>query len=268
MNDKAKFIIYSICTLLNLAVWLGVVIKSFFFLYKTFLYLTFISFTLSTFYLMIMFIVEAEKFWHRRNESRIERIQKRRYYVTLRDRLFKIVFTLSLTVCFCYWLLLLGGDTIMMWQSRAFDIAITVYVHCLIGLMILFELFLTDRNHYDEHFYKDWLILSAVYIVYTVVLTTVCKVTSVKIYKFLELEMKQIIVLNIIMYILCFNIYMLYFKIMNIKINRRKNSIQNFENDLLPPNYTNVDESPLYIKSTGTDFGNAQPLNIIISPEN
>ena len=100
-----RLIIYTIASLLNLALWLGIVITTIDHIYVTFLFLTVLSFTLSTFYLAYICIMEILLHIHRHNQSRCESLREYRAYKVIRERIFKFVFTASVTVCISYWLL-------------------------------------------------------------------------------------------------------------------------------------------------------------------
>ena len=115
-----KLIAYSIFSLLNLMIFMMIIIKNIETLYISFMFLTIISFTCSTFYLFIVWVYEIKLHLNRHNSDRMEEIMSCRFYKILRERFFKYVFQMSLTVCIGYWFLCMAGDDIMTLQGVRF----------------------------------------------------------------------------------------------------------------------------------------------------
>lgn len=210
-----KLILYGIASLCNISLWIFTVVKTFKTLYRTALFLTFINFTASSFYLLAMFIYELRIYLARASSKKKQTIQHDHVYLFIRDRLFKLVFTLNLTVCIGYWALLLGGQHIMPFSWDVMTMVRSIWVHLLIGIMIVVELLYTDRTHYEEHFIKDYIICTVFMFTYCFVLTIVTRLTEIKVYPFLNLELTNVIGIYLVLFMISFNVYQLFHYIMS-----------------------------------------------------
>lgn len=232
-----KLILYSIISLLNLTVLFFVIIFTFSHLYKTFLYLTILSFTLSTFYLTTMWIYEIRLHLNKNNPDHQTKIKECRYYRTMRERVFKFVFTIEVTVCVGYWWLCLGGESIMVVSH---PIYFNLYVHFFIGLQLVLELLLTERNHHPQFFLWDYLLAAAIICVYSVFLTFVAKsFKNMTVYPFLKLALTQILAVNLVLFLISFNVYQFLIFILDRK-NKNKEAIQDNQVSFIHSKQSNI----------------------------
>ncbi len=137
----------------------------------------------------------------------------------MRDRIFKYVFSVSLTVCIGYWGLCLGGKLIM---SVDINIFLNLYVHLLIGVQMIFELLFTERKYLPNLFLYDYLINFIIITIYSFLLLYIAKTYELYIYPFLKLDVNQIIGIYIVLFLISFNSYQLYHLILEKKENNIK----------------------------------------------
>jgi hypothetical protein len=212
-----RLIFYSIASLINLSIWLVIIIGNIKKIYITFLYLTIISYTSATFYLFTIWIFELRLFLNRNNLEKLKGIKESRCYIHLRERMFKFVFTASATVCTSYWVLVLGGESVMIAETRFPNILMNIHVHLLIGIQVVLELILNERKHFPDLFLVEYIILISGVIVYSSFITFVSKYFELAIYPFLTLPIPQVIAINIFLCIVSFNVYQLYHYILHKK---------------------------------------------------
>ena len=227
-----KMLIYLIISIIDLFVWLGIIIYTFDQLYQTFLFMTTISYTLSTFYLLTMSFYELYLYLHKNNEVRHKKIKESKIYSFLRDRLFVFIFTAEVTVCTTYWVLRMGGRSIIDIETSP-PLPINLHIHFFIGFQILLEHLLTDRKHYKQDFIKESMLFYAFSLIYSIFLTVVVRTYDLNIYPFLKLEYSQILAINIVELMAQFNVYQLYHYIMDSKNSKKNNSIYEENNKLI-----------------------------------
>ena len=99
-SNMKKLILYSIACLLNISTIILILIQNYDKIYKTVLFLTFINFCSNTFYFSYMWQHELRLFLNRNNSDNLKAINSGRFYVILRDRIFKFIFSMCMSVCF------------------------------------------------------------------------------------------------------------------------------------------------------------------------
>lgn len=201
-----KLIIYLLANLINFGIWFEILISTTKKIYEVFLFLTILSFTFSIFYLLIMLIYEIRLHLNKHDPDKYKSVADCKFYNLVRDRIFKFVFMMNLTVCTGYWSLLLGGDSVM---SFNFHIFLNVYLHFIIGVQIVLELLLTERRFKKDLFIYDYVIGLLIFTFYSFFLIYIAKIHEMFIYPFLRLEVSQIIGVNLILILISFNVYQL-----------------------------------------------------------
>jgi hypothetical protein len=199
-----KLIFYFILALSNFALWFFMVATTIQTLYQTFLFLTFISFTCSTFYMIIATIYEIQFHRCKHNQEHLHSLNQNKFYKLVFERLFKYIFTLSMTVCIGYWTLCLGGEQIMIIVN---PISINIYLHLFIGVQLVIDAILTKRNHHAHLFVFDFIIFTILIAVYGIILILSAKQWNLTIYPFLNLEITQIILILFYLCLISFNSY-------------------------------------------------------------
>jgi hypothetical protein len=212
-----RLIIYSVANILNFTLWLGILFASTKKLHIVFLYLTILSYTFSIIYLFIMWIYEIRLHLNKHNTIKHQMIKECKFYNTMRERVFKYAFLINLTVCIGYWGLCLGGENIMKTNINTF---VNIYVHGLIGVQMLIELLMTDRKHLPHLFLKDYFISATIIAVYSVLLVAVAKTYDIYIYPFLRLEVTQITAINLVLFLISFNVYQFFHYVLEKKESR------------------------------------------------
>jgi hypothetical protein len=202
-----KLFVYSLLNLLNLVVWFLILFFSGRKIYITFMYLTILSYTLSMSYLIIILIYEARLHYHRHDSLKQEQIHQSRFFKFLKERIFKLVFQTSLTVCTGYWILCMGGENVMMLGS---PIIMNLYVHLFIGLQVLVDLLWTHRDHLPEVYVFDFVLSMIGITIYHILLVYVAKTNDLYIYPFLKLEIVQILAIHILLCLISFNVYQFF----------------------------------------------------------
>jgi hypothetical protein len=202
-----KLITYTIIALLNLGLWLYVLINSIPIIHLTFLFLTFQNFTLNTFYFTIMCIYEILS-------HKSKNMKTHKFYLFIKNRLFKFVFLMSCSVSAIYWLLYLGGETLMRQEDNIVVFMTSVYLHFIVTVYVFVDIFLTERKYNHAHFYADFIISSAYMCIYVGLNIILAKTTDIVVYNYLSLPMRMVIFITIITSIIGVNVYLLYHKLM------------------------------------------------------
>jgi len=201
-----KLLLYVVLSLINIALFLNSLIVWGSRFYMDFLYLTILSFTSSMVYLAINAVYEILFYVKRNEEWRVQQLKEGAFYNFIRDRFFKYVFTCECTICIAYWMLCMGGETIMV-LPKGLNLAVTIYLHFLIGLQIFLESILTQRSHLKDLFYFDYVFLLVAIILYSIFLTAMNKLYDLGTYPFLKLNYGPIIAINMGMFLISFNVY-------------------------------------------------------------
>jgi hypothetical protein len=179
-----------------------------------FLYLTIINFVICTFYFCNRFIYEylIYSFTNKNQEIQLEKIKNNKFFYFNNNILSKFSFSLCITVCQIYWLLLLGGKNLMLFPTNNFFIIfLGVYLHLIIGFSMVTDMYLLDIILYKEKYNRDFYILCIFQISYSIFLTTLAKINEkFAIYPFLKLDYLQLIAIYIIVLFSLRNSYDLY----------------------------------------------------------
>lgn len=177
MIFNLRLLVLCIFNLINTGIIIGFIINNvcnrswFYFL----LYLTNINLLLCTIYLYLVIIYEI-----------LDKTNNK-YYLFVIRRLGKLVFTLCWSVVFSYWMYTLMGDDVLPWPDNSLFILFTVYIHFIIGIIIVFEFFTCKTRHYVKGlFYKDLFILSIFVAIYFIILSTIGYKIKISGYNFLN----------------------------------------------------------------------------------
>jgi hypothetical protein len=200
---------YGIMSLLNSALLITVLLAQVTKIYETLLYLTVQNLIAVTFYFWVIFIHELRVFLFGEHRVELDWL-----YYFIRERFFKFVFVLCLSVCGIYWTLYLGGDELMRTNSDAVFWTLTIYAHGIVGVYVVFELWLVDRRYDASYFYKDMIVYGVFMIAYGLTLAILAKNTEIVIYNFLLLSYRMIAFINICIWFIAFDIYLLYHYVM------------------------------------------------------
>jgi len=226
-----KFLIYTIFTLFNISI----ILLNFNRIFKKFLHLTIISFLFSTFYFTLIWFFELFVIIYRNDYNRRQQILVNKFYKWMKERIFIFAFTTSLTVCLGYWILCLGGESIMIYNHNILN----YYLHILVGLQMIIELILIENNFkHKNHFGMGIFIVCTAIMIYTIMIIFVAKKYNFTIYPFLNLEIKMIVGIFIGIASLSLNVYLvIYFVIEkkneNFKLQLKENRININGNQIL-----------------------------------
>jgi hypothetical protein len=223
-----KLLVYMLLNLLNFFVWISVLFFSGRKIYITFMYLTMLSFTLSISYLLIVLIFEVRLHYHRNDSLKQVQIHQSKFFKFLKERIFKLVFQTSLTVCTGYWILCMGGENVMTLGS---PMVLNLYVHFFIGLQLIVDLLWTQRDYLPEVYVFDFILSMIGITIYHILLVFVAKTYDLYIYPFLKLEIVQIIAIHLLLCLISFNIYQLFHYV--VEKNHKKNLDENVTVGLL-----------------------------------
>lgn len=206
-----KLIYYSIANILNIGVFSTLIFFSIkaSTLDRLFLYMTILSFTCSTIYLILKQV----------------QIIKLTTYEFIENRLFKCLYSLSMMVCFGFWFLTLGGDSIMPYESRddATFLYVNIYLHGIIGLFMFIDLIIHERKVHEGHYYVDLIILIIITGCYSVFITMLSYNHDITVYPFIKnVELKTTIGLFSVVALILFNAYQSYYFIVRRKVNYSK----------------------------------------------
>jgi len=186
-----------------------------------------VNFTIATLYLTLKFILELRLHWVKDQESALSDIKKSTFFKLISYKLSKLSFTLCMSVCICYWLLCIGGEALMTFPKDNFFIGfLGVYLHFIIGIIIFWEAFHSHFDFSEDRFMKDFLIFLFFDIVYSVILVSLAKsYEKCRIYPFLSLELNAIILLNIVLIIIFFNVYQMFYFLHQNKNNKNNSKV-------------------------------------------
>jgi hypothetical protein len=247
MSLKSIFFL-GIISLINISLWFYIIISNQSVL--IFLYLTILSFTISTFYLTSRFIYEILTFINKEkdivkfcqiknsvndiyieNNIKLQAIKNNFFFNFINNKLSKFTFSVCITVCKVYWLLVLGGDKLMIFPINDLFLSIMgVYLHFCIGIFILIDMFIIEVKPKKEEFNRDLNIFSLFLIIYSIILVSLAKnFDSCVIYPFLALDYFKILAIKIVIYLNFRNSYQLYYFIH--KLNNPKIKIKSKHKD-------------------------------------
>lgn len=194
---------------------------------KYFLYLTNQNFIWCTVYLFIITLYEIRN----KTDSKI--------YIFIHQRIGKCLFAICLTVVFSFWTYVLMGENVMNFPKTATDIIISIYLHFVIGVIMGYELLSSQDEHYVKGvFHKDFLVLLLINIVYSSIMISLSKKYDLKIYKFIQYEVMNIIgymIVSTLNLIISYLIYYSYVRRYRIGVLIKEGEVDNksFNHELI-----------------------------------
>lgn len=202
----SRIFYYSVTNIINISVWLTLFITCLNHgkLHTLFLYMTILSFTCSTVYLIM---------------KQIQLVKNISIHI-LEHRLFKFFYTMSMTVCFGFWLLTLGGEQIMpvTLNNSTKMLFINIYVHGFIGLFMFIDLIIYERKLNEDHYYVDLMILLVISIGYSALITMLTYNHDIIIYPFIKnVSLSASIGIFSVITLIMFNAYQSYHYILRRK---------------------------------------------------
>jgi len=248
----SKIIFLGFVGLFNLILWPIVMLNDKDQILLNFLYLTLLNFTLCTIYFIFRFIFEIKIFFNtgKNNDISIEIVKNNCIFKFINTHFSKFVFSICITVCQVYWLLILGGEKLMIFpQENFFMKFLGVYLHLIIGIFMYIDMHFIEITLNKKHYYRDFFIFNSIQISYSILLTFLAKnFKSCLIYPFLELDFSQIFSINIVIMFAYKNSYQFYHHIH--KRNKRKLEYNNNFNNTLESQKTGISfEKPfLYLE--------------------
>lgn len=209
MSSKLFFL--GAVSLLNLGLWTYIIFGSKNILLK-FLFLTIINYTINTFYLTIRFIYEFLTHINRNDHHKINSLEKNGFFQFINTQGSKFSFSLCITVCQVYWLLVLGGDKLMIFPTNKFvSIFLGIYLHFFTGVIITIDMFIIKVIPNKKIYYRDLIIYCLILIIYSFILVILAKnYEKCVIYPFLRLDIVKIVAINIIISICFRNSFQFY----------------------------------------------------------
>jgi hypothetical protein len=194
-----KLLFYSLITSLNISILTAVIYGSI----KSNrieilpLYMTMINFACCTFYFIAKLIKNIKS-------------SENNFFNYLENILCKFFFTTAMSVCTGYWLLSLAGTGFMP-MSRTWSGFITnVYVHGIIGIMMLLEVFFHKREHHEHLYYRHLAVILALGTIYFTIINLFAELVDITVYPFLKLDVKIRVGVFLVLTMLSFNSYQLY----------------------------------------------------------
>jgi len=153
----------------------------------------------------------------------ISEIRNSGFYKFITNKMSKFSFTLCIGVCICYWLLCLGGEALMTFPTDSIFLAfLGLYLHLIIGIIIFLEILNSDIDFTEDKFLRDFLIFMAIDLIYGSVLVVLAKTYErCKIYPFLSLDLNTIVLVNIVLLVIFFNVYQMFYFIHKHKDNNK-----------------------------------------------
>lgn len=196
-----KIIFLGLVSLINIAL-----IPFIFFIdnqfFLKFLYLTIINYTICTFFFISRLIFEIWNYFKRkRGRGSSEELCQNNFFIKfLVGHFSKFSFSLCLTVCQVYWLLVLGGEKLMKFPEEDFFVQIlSVYLHLIIGVFILVDNFFMGITPNKKEYRKDFVLYIFLQVGYSVLLTFLAKnFEECLIYPFLALDYSKIFAINLV----------------------------------------------------------------------
>lgn len=188
-----------------------------------FLYMTLLNFTMATIYITLKFILELRLHRKKGDEISQSEIKNSKIFKFISLKLSKFSFTLCMSVCICYWLLCLGGESLMTFPNNTFfKVFMGLYLHFFIGIVVFLEAFHSEVDFSEDSFLKDFLIFILFAVVYGTILVVLAKsFEKCRIYPFLSLDLNSIILLNIVLIIIFFNVYQMFYFLHRKKENNK-----------------------------------------------
>lgn len=169
---------------------------------KFFLYLTFENLLACSIYLILVAYYEILD----KNDSAA--------YKFLTHRVGKFVFTSCITVVQSYWTYTLMGSDIIPFPQETASILITIYIHFIIGLLMLYEITTNEKRYYLKGlFYRDLRLLISIMIVYTIILMLISKGYGLYVYDFHKKDVINILGYNIVGISNMCTSYLLYYSL-------------------------------------------------------
>lgn len=166
---------------------------------KFFLYLTYENLMVCSLYLLLVAYYEITD--QEDNAS----------YKFLTHRIGKFVFTACITVVQSYWTYVLMGSDVISFPYSVEAILVSIYVHFIIGLLMLFEISTNKRSYVKGVFYKDLKLLFLIMVIYTVILVSISKGLGLFIYDFHKKSIVNILGFNIVSISNMCSSYLLYY---------------------------------------------------------
>lgn len=222
MNKKIIFL--GFVGIFNIILWPIIMLSDKDQILINFLYLTLLNFTLCAFYFFFRFYFELLIFFNRDDFVQVENIKNNFFFSFFNKYYSKFVFSICMTVCQVYWLLILGGEKLMTFpQENLFVKFLGVYLHLIIGIFMYIDMNFIEITLDKINYHRDYMIFNLIQICYSILLTILAKnYKSCVIYPFLELELSQILSINIIICLAYRNSYQFYYHIHKSKRNKLK----------------------------------------------
>jgi len=224
-----QIIIYSIISLINLGIFIGCLIHYYPYIFKYFCYLTLINLTLSTIYLVARVYIELSE----RNGNTIKEEIKHFWH----HHYYKYNFITSFSIMIVYWVLCSLGDDIMFPGDTWEYLAISIYLHGILCIVIFADLFIGDHKHTDNHKF-DFFLIGGFLLVYYVLLYFCKYWIEFMVYPFLIImNFQQILVLFVMITLINFNVHQLYHFLLDKKHKKIENNLSKIISD---PERTNI----------------------------
>lgn len=176
-------------------------------------YLTLWAYYANSIYLIVVLICDISSFFF--NSEKLDAVNS-----FMRDFYSKYSYSLSYTVTFLFWLLVILGEQFIKWDSSPIKVFFQIYLHGVVSLILIFEIIQSDRSKKTEWSYKDILILSIIVIVYSITILLGKYYDHFIPYQFMKYaSLRQLITPLILIEVFSFNSYQLHLFFLKIKIN-------------------------------------------------
>jgi len=186
--------------------------------WAAFFYLTVINLTVTTVYLTAIMYLEFASI------RSLEVSQKAVEF--WKDHYFKYAFVLSELVFCLFWGLVLLGDNFMTWPHSILSKLITIYVHGIICMLMLLEVFITPHKYNESHKTRDLVIIVVCLVSYILIQIVATEVVKYIIYPYLKwISGMQLTVMNLLITWLTLNLYQFYIYLLKYK-NQNQNQNQ------------------------------------------
>jgi heme O synthase-like polyprenyltransferase len=104
---------------------------------------------------------------------------------------------------------------------------ITGYVHGVLGIYMLFELLMVQREYNRKLFYRDLIVMFVLLLVVFITLAVLAKQADIVLFNYLNLEIRLIVFVNLAVAILAFNSKLFYNYIMTKNLKRISEEFNN-----------------------------------------
>ena len=202
--NKIKFTIFTIAIFTNVFILIVDFFASWPSVWKIFCFLTIISLLIDTAYLTAILYFEIK------DTIYPGYLRKNEYYAFLINNFYKYTAILTFSVCIGFWGLVLAGSEFMHLNTNPFNLALSVYVHLVITIVIWSDSYFTPRT-FTDNLKVDFAVSVLGSILYNLFLNFLYRQFEIVIYPYIKIvDTRQSIVMSLISYMVTVIGYVIY----------------------------------------------------------